>query len=320
MTRSRTVAILLALAALAAACKKSETPGGTGGETGPKGAAATPAQDVGGEPKLSEKAEPGAAPYAPMKITHDFALDDRGRLYATDFKSNRIRVFDAAGASFGGWGTTGTGKYGFKDPASVAVSGDDVYVCDTWNGRVQRYSLAGAWKGVVAGFYGPGGVAAGAGHVAVSDTGRNQVVIFDTDLKNEVRVGKLGKEPGDFSGPVGLAISPSGNIFVADVGNHRVQVLTAAGKPKASWTVPGWKAWCMASVETDGDETVYASDCSGDSVWALNASGKLVRTINAADDGTKLIAPAGLAVDRKARVLYVGHEGDPPIVKVKIGQ
>lgn len=316
MTRSRTVAILLALAAFAAACKKGETPG----EAGAKGAAAVATPETGGEPKLSEKAEAGATPYAPMKTTHDFALDDRGRLYATDFKSNRIRVFDSAGASFGGWGTSGNGKYGFKDPASVAVSGDDVFVCDTWNGRVQRYSLAGAWKGGVAGFYGPGGIAAGAGHVAVSDTGRNQIVIFDADLKNEVRIGKLGKDSGDFSGPVGLAISPSGNIYVADVGNHRIQVLTPAGKPKASWAVPGWKAWCMASVDTDGDETVYASDCSGDSVWAWNASGKLVRTINAGDDGTKFYAPAGLAVDRKARVLYVGHGGDPPIVKVKIGQ
>jgi hypothetical protein len=315
MTRPRTAAILLALAALAASCKKSETPG----EASAKGAEATAVPDVGGEPKLSEKAEAGASPYAPMKITHDFALDDRGRLYATDFRSNRIRVFDAAGASFGGWGTTGNGKYGFKDPASVAVLGDDVFVCDTWNGRVQRYSLSGAWKGVAAGFYGPGGIAAAGGRVVVSDTGRNQIVMFDADLKNESRTGKLGKEPGDFSGPVGLAIGPSGNIYVADVGNHRIQVLTPAGKPKTSFPVPGWKAWCMASVDTDGDETVYASDCSGDSVWAFNASGKLVRTINAADDGTKLVAPAGLAVDRKARVLYVGHEGAPPIVKVKIG-
>ena len=325
MIRSRIATVLVSLVVLAGACKKSGPAGGTGGEVKAGGApVAAPAEAAAaagsGEPRLSDKPEAGSLPFGGMRISHGIAVDGRGRLYLTDFNNNRIRVFDSAGASFGGWGTTGTGNYGLKDPAAVSVSGDDVYVCDSWNGRIQRFSLAGSYKGTAAPYYGPGGLAAAGGRVAVSDTGRNQVALLDGDLKNEVRIGKLGKDPGDFSGPTGLAIGPSGNIYVADGGNHRVQVLTDAGKPKASWPVPGWKTWCLSSVQVDTNETVYASDCSGDSVWAFNASGKLVKTLTASDDGTKFFGPMGLAIDRKNRILYVGHGGSPPILTVKLGQ
>ncbi|SRR6266542_2241934 len=320
MTRSRTAAVLLAAAsALAAGCKKSE-PGAGGGPGAKAVVEAAPTPVLSGEPKLSAKAEAGATPFAALKRTHDIAVDDQGRVYATDYASNRLRVFDSAGASFGGWGAPGEGNYGLKDPAAVAVAGGDVYVCDTWNGRAQRFSLAGEWKGSFSGFYGPGGIAASGGRVAVTDTGHNQIVLLDADLKNPTRMGKLGKDRGEFSGPAGIAFGPSGSLLVADVGNRRIQVFAADRKFKTSWTVPGWQTWCVAHLEADSDETIYAADCSGDAVWAFAPSGKLVRTITVADDGAKFVGPSGLGLDRKNRILYVGHSGALPIVKVKLGQ
>lgn len=42
--------------------------------------------------------------------------------------------------------------------------------------------------------------------------------------------GSLGTGPGQFDTPHGLAVSPSGDIFVADRGNRRIQVLDTNGK------------------------------------------------------------------------------------------
>ena len=37
--------------------------------------------------------------------------------------------------------------------------------------------------------------------------------------------GDLGKGPGQFKGPHGLAVDHKNNIYVADLYNHRIQVL-----------------------------------------------------------------------------------------------
>lgn len=42
--------------------------------------------------------------------------------------------------------------------------------------------------------------------------------------------GSKGKDDGQFSTPIGVAIAPSGNIVVADTGNDRVQIFDASGK------------------------------------------------------------------------------------------
>jgi DNA-binding beta-propeller fold protein YncE len=49
--------------------------------------------------------------------------------------------------------------------------------------------------------------------------------------------GSLGDGPGEFDTPHGLAIAPSGEIFVADRGNRRIQVLDANGKFLRQFTI-----------------------------------------------------------------------------------
>ena len=35
--------------------------------------------------------------------------------------------------------------------------------------------------------------------------------------------GSQGDRPGEFNGPVGVALDGQGNAYVADIGNHRIQ-------------------------------------------------------------------------------------------------
>ena len=53
------------------------------------------------------------------------------------------------------------------------------------------------------------------------------------------RWGTLGSGPGQFNGPVGIAVDPQGNIFVADVANHRIQELSPSGKFVTQWHTVG---------------------------------------------------------------------------------
>jgi hypothetical protein len=46
---------------------------------------------------------------------------------------------------------------------------------------------------------------------------------------NSVAFGEYGSEPGQMKVPLGLGLAPSGDVYVADSANHRVQQFTAAG-------------------------------------------------------------------------------------------
>jgi tripartite motif-containing protein 71 len=52
------------------------------------------------------------------------------------------------------------------------------------------------------------------------------------------RWGGLGSGPGQFSSPRGLSVGPTGEILVADMGNHRIQAFTPDGNLAWIWTGP----------------------------------------------------------------------------------
>jgi tripartite motif-containing protein 71 len=86
------------------------------------------------------------------------------------------------------FGTIGSGDGQFNDATSVAVnpSTGNVYVADSFNGRIQ---------------------------------------VFDSSGTFITRFGTPGSGDGQFDRPEGVAVNPStGNVYVADTSTHRVQV------------------------------------------------------------------------------------------------
>jgi tripartite motif-containing protein 71 len=82
-----------------------------------------------------------------------------------------------------------------------------------------------------AGFYGPRGIGVDAqGRVYVVDTGNNRIVRFSPAGGKEVEWGKKGSGPGEFLEPVGVATDAAGNVYIADNGNGRLQIFTADGR------------------------------------------------------------------------------------------
>ncbi|MGP0052887.1 MAG: OmpA family protein [Solirubrobacteraceae bacterium] len=159
------------------------------------------------------------------------AIDPSGDVYVADNQNNRIAEFSAAGAFIKayGWGvadgasqfetcttTCQTGIRGFGagqffNPWGVAVdSSGDVYVTDYDAARIQEFSAAGAFIKA----YG-WGVADGASQ-------------FET-CTTTCQTGIAGAGAGQLDAPDGVAVDSSGDVYVADRANGRIDEFSAAG-------------------------------------------------------------------------------------------
>jgi DNA-binding beta-propeller fold protein YncE len=254
-----------------------------------------------------------------MSEPRDAALDGEGRLWVADFGNSRIRIFDGNGGYLGGWGNPGNGTFTLTQPAGVAVHGEDLYVADTWNGRIQYYTVKGEWKATAAGFFGPRGVAvAPDGRVWITDTGNHKVVVFNRSLGEQRAIGKLGPGPGEFSSPVGIAVGPTGQVYVADIGNRRIEVLDPEGKFQRSLPVPAWEGAGEAFLEVAETGEIFLTNPNGNTVLEL-ASGGTVRNTWSSDDSGKLFArPTGLALDGKQDLLYVVDSARNTVSKIRV--
>ncbi len=298
--------ILLVALLPSLSCKKTEqTAGAPPGA--PAAPAATPAPNPDAPPVLRETAEAGKAPWAGLAEPRGAALDGRGRIWVTDFGHSRMAIFDLSGGYLGGWGgVKGNGKYQLQDPGDVAIRGDDVYVADTWNGRVQQFTTTGAKfaKTAIAELYGPRGVAvAPDGVVWIADSGNNRMALLAPGQSPRF-VGKAGAGPDGLSFPVGVAASAS-HVYVADIGNHRIQVYGLDGRVQHAIPVAAWKDSMEPYLAVDEKENIFASVPNGGQVLELERSGKTVHKWDADDAGKKLGKPEGLALDGKTGILYV---------------
>jgi DNA-binding beta-propeller fold protein YncE len=138
----------------------------------------------------------------------------------------------------------------------------------------------------------------------VTDTGRDQVLIFD---RGDRFVSAYGTE-GQFK-PVDTAIAGD-RLYVVDIKHHQVQVLDKrTGKLLFRFGEPGSKAGELfhptnIAIGPDGD--VYVVETSNFRVQRFTAEGKPVRIYGeaGAEFGT-FSRPKGIAIDRAGR-LYVG--------------
>ncbi|MGH7441098.1 MAG: NHL repeat-containing protein, partial [bacterium] len=142
---------------------------------------ATVAQVIGG---------PHRAAAGAMNSPRGLAIAPDGDLYVADLGNSRIAVFGPDGGFKFGFGVKGAAggldKPGeFNEPSGVAVGPDgSVYVADTWNGRIQKFSPKGRPEAEFGGsrysFYSPRSVAVDSnGDIYVGDTGNSEVKILD---------------------------------------------------------------------------------------------------------------------------------------------
>jgi DNA-binding beta-propeller fold protein YncE len=105
---------------------------------------------------------------------------------------------------------------------------------------------------------------------------------------------------------VGLAADAAGNIYVADTGNHRIQVFDGEGTFLREFPVFGWKDFYTEPYIAIGPgDSVIATDSTEGRVNEYDSAGNLRRSWRS--DGV-FKRPTGMAVDSFGRVSVSDRE------------
>ncbi|MCA9981025.1 MAG: NHL repeat-containing protein, partial [Anaerolineales bacterium] len=271
-----------------------------------------------------------------LLMPRNAAAGPDGRLYVADSGNHRVVVYDGTEAvlSFGEFGVD-AGQ--FNEPWGIAADEEFIYVADTWNHRVQKFTLEGEFvtsfgvSGVADSaqanpgfFFGPRALALLSNNqIAVTDTGNHRIQIFDRDGNFVLAAGGIGTVLGQFYEPVGLAASLSdedGALFVADTWNQRVQELNADINflPVNEWPVSAWLSQSIDNkpyLALDTAGRLYLTDPEGYRVLVFGRDGTYIgRFGQFGQDATSFDRPTGITVDAEGNV-YVVDTGNGRVVK-----
>lgn len=272
----------------------------------------------------------------------DVASAPDGTLYVLDTENHRVQRLAKDGSTLGAWGafadvTTSAAPGGtFNQPWGIAVAPDgSVYVADTWNHRIQKFTANGEFVRMWGYFgqaeqpeamWGPRDVAIDLnGNVYVTDTGNKRVVVFNADGGYLNQFGEAGMGPGQLDEPVGLAVDRNGVVYVADTWNQRVQAfqVTEDGSyhPVRTWDVPAWYGQSLDNkpyLAVDDQGNVYVSDPEGYRALKFSPEGQPLLAWGDFGTGSAQFGlPVGLAVAPDGSV-WVADTGNSRVMQFAI--
>jgi uncharacterized protein (TIGR03437 family) len=205
-------------------------------------------------------------------------------------------IATVAGSSFVGDGGPATSA-ALSDAEGVAVdSAGNIYIADSNDHRVRKVSTDGTISTIAGdgfpGFVGDGGPATAA----------------------------------RLNTPYGIAVDTAGNLYIADLGNNRIRMVSPAG---TITTVSGTdKLQAPRNVALDSPGNLYISEFGGAHVWMLATGGTLTNIAGtgvAGFDGdggpataAQLSFPCGLAFDSSGN-LYIADSSNNVVRKVSNG-
>jgi sugar lactone lactonase YvrE len=228
----------------------------------------------------------------------------------------------------------GTAANQFYSPYSVYVDrAGYIYVSDLFNARVEKFppNSTSMTDGVTVAANGlsiPLGIFVdGSGNLYVADVARGAVFKFaagsDSTTAGVVVAGdpNISNSPpaaNTLNSPISVYVDGSGNIYVGDAGNSRVQRFAAGSDSlSAGVTVAQHGIYAEGGVYLDPAGNVYVSDDGPNLVWrfAAGSDSGTVGTIAAAHG---LSSPVGIYVDGSDN-LYVADQGNNRIQKFAAG-
>jgi DNA-binding beta-propeller fold protein YncE len=248
------------------------------------------------------------------------AIDASDNVWVT--VGTAIKVYDNLGSSL--LATYGGGVLSGAGALSVAPSGK-VYVADTGNGRIQRFSSGGATEMEWGEYPGAGvpdvptGIAVDASdNVYITKKATDQIQKFDKDGNLLDEFGGSGNTAGLLNDPAAIAITPGGYVYVADTNNQRIQEFDTSGTFVRQWGSAGTGQGQFADpagIAVDPGGNVYVADTGGNRIEKFSSSGTFLTTwgVLGSVDGN-LNGPKGLWVDGSGNV-WVADSGNNRVQK-----
>jgi len=253
------------------------------------------------------------------------AVDAKGNIYVADTGNSRIQKFDADGRFVIEFGANGPPEMVLKSPNGVAVDEDgNTYVVDVGTQKLIKFTPDGTFDKVFdgpdTGFYGPRDIAIGSNKQAyIDDQGRSRIVAFDLEKQNYSKIwGSAGSEPSQLSGVTGIDIA-SNMVFVADLGNGRIQIFDLLGQLIHQWPVSTFTKAADDYPDVAFDEAtkiVYVSSGKTNEILAFDLEGNPQQGFKPEGDD-KLENPTSITVAEinKKRWLYVLNTGGSNVTK-----
>jgi len=266
---------------------------------------------------------------------------DANRIYVTD-SNHRVQIFNRATRNYqttlgtGG----GSGNYQFDWPGDVAVdSAGNIYVADQLNHRVQKFDSSLVFMRTFGTtdvpyltddyhYNMPWGVAVDAdGNIGIveDDFRGHRFIKLDASGVPQFTIGVAGVKGSDeahFANPRGVAFDGSGNIYVADEWNHRIQVFSNSGSYQTTlgtgWGTGNYQFKYPDGVAVDDSGNIYVADSGNHRVQIYNSSRVYVATLGvtgaAGSDNSHFNEPNDVEVDASGNI-YVADTWNNRIQK-----
>lgn len=223
---------------------------------------------IAGNGSYGYAGDSAAATAAQLETPAGVAVDKAGNVYITDAACNCIRRVDTSGiiTTIAGSGAYGVGAFSGDNGLAVmallftpwGIAVDDtgsIFFADQNNNRIRKIDTAGIITTVAGSgntVYGGDGMHADSaaistpysvtvdkhGNLYITDYGNERIRKVDTGgIITTIAGTGTAEYNGDgiladsatISGPTGLAVDDSGNVFIADQNNNRIRMVNSAG-------------------------------------------------------------------------------------------
>lgn len=246
----------------------------------------------------------------------DVVTDSAGNYYIADYDHQAIQKFSSSRVFVSSVRNSGftSGKFSF--PRAVAYDSEgNLYVLDNgaYEGRIQKFTNAGTYMETI---IDPPTFDTEAyfmtiknDQIYVSDnSGFHKFALDGTQL---LHVEASGTGDGQFQGGYGIAVDSTGNVYVGDSRNHRVQKFDSSGNYLTQWGTFGeanGEFGQILAILIDSSDQIYVSSkteeyndeiVSKSVIQVFDASGTYIRTIGgeAGDADGSFFDIGGMAFD-----------------------
>jgi len=249
--------------------------------------------------------------------TYGVGVDSKGLIYAADQAVGAIFIFDPAKKDH--VELIGNGRQASFDMiVDIAMDDDDrLFVSDARQHHVLQFNARHQHEATIGSdvLVRPAGLAIDRENrfLYVVDTGNDVVDVFDADNFKYLR--QLGKpsrkhdqtDPGLFSLPEAVAVDRSGNVYVTDTFNNRVEIFDADGEFISTFGKNGDGPADLErpkGIAIDSDGHVWVVDAAQNRIKVFTKEGQLLIYLGGQGNFPgQFMGPWGITIDQSNRVI-----------------
>lgn len=169
-----------------------------------------------------------------LKMPLNCFADEQNKLYVVDADLHRIMIYNELGKY-----ETAMGMDENINPTAISIFENEVFVVDSENHRVNIYDKdTNLFKsyfpkvsfGEEGYLYKPTNLTIANNRIFISDMGEGCIKVYELNGKYLKKIGRYGRNLGEFVRPKGVAVDREENIYVVDASFENIQLFNKDGQ------------------------------------------------------------------------------------------